>query len=76
MEKIFIDTNILIYANDKKDKQKKAIKIVTDLMKSQHGTISTQVLQEYAFVAINKLKQSHEIVLRQLKLLEAFEIIN
>jgi predicted nucleic acid-binding protein len=78
MNKIFIDTNIIVYANDKRvaKKQKKAIEIVTSFMKNRTGTISTQVLQEYAFVAINKLKQSQNVVLRQLKLLESLEVIH
>lgn len=77
MEKTFIDTNIIIYANDKSDKkkQKKAIKIIKELMKTGQGTISTQVLQEYAFVALKKLNQPHDVVLRQLKILETFEVI-
>ena len=77
MNKIFIDTNIIIYANNKRviKKQKRALEIVKLLMKNRTGTISTQVLQEYAFVAINKLKQSQDVVLRQLKLLESFEVI-
>jgi len=77
VEKIFIDTNIIVYANDGKntEKQDKAIKVITDLMKSNKGTISTQVLQEYAFVALNKLNQNHDVVLRQLKLPEVFEVI-
>ena len=68
MEKVFIDTNIIIYANDKRDKKKqtKALKVVTDLMKSNGGTISIQVLQEYAFVALKKLNQKHDVVLRHL----------
>ena len=77
MQKIFIDTNIIVYANDKRDKQKqlKAIGIIKDLMQKKLGTISTQVLQEYAFVALEKLNQTHNVVLRQLKLLETFEVI-
>jgi predicted nucleic acid-binding protein len=77
VEKVFIDTNIIIYANDKRDKKKQtdALKVVTDLMKSNDGTISTQVLQEYAFAALKKLNQKHDVVLRQLKLLESFEVI-
>ena len=78
MNKIFIDTNIIVYANDKRStrKQQKAIEIVTTLMKNRNGAISTQVLQEYAYVAIKKLKQSQDVVLRQLKLLESLEVIN
>ena len=78
MNKIFIDTNIIVYANDKRSvkKQQKAIEIIKSLMKNRSGIISTQVLQEYAYVAISKLKQSQDVVLRQLKLLEALEVIN
>ena len=77
MSKIFIDTNIIIYANDRRDagKQKKAQSVVTELMRSGRGVISTQVLQEYASVAISKLGQSEEVVLRQLTLLETLETI-
>lgn len=77
MEKTFIDTNIIVYANDKKDniKQKKAIRIITEFMKTGQGIISTQVLQEYAYVALTKLKQTHNVILRQLKLLETFTVI-
>ncbi|MBN1408848.1 MAG: PIN domain-containing protein [Calditrichaceae bacterium] len=78
MNKIFLDTNIIIYANDSRDKmkQKKSIAAIKLLMKNGSGIISTQVLQEYAFVAINKIGQPYNAVLRQMKLLEAFEIIN
>ena len=77
MAKYFIDTNILIYANDKKDrsKQNTAARIITDLMKSGQGVLSTQVLQEYAHVALNKLGQTEEVVLRQIHLLEHIEVI-
>jgi len=78
MNRIFIDTNIIIYANDTRDpvKQIKAIEIIKSIMINKNGTISTQVLQEYAFVALSKLKQSQDVVLRQIKLLESLEIIN
>jgi predicted nucleic acid-binding protein len=78
MNKIFIDTNIIVYANDARDpvKQKKAIEIIKSIMINKNGTISTQVLQEYAFVALLKLKQSQDVVLRQLKLLESLEVVN
>ena len=77
MMKIFIDTNIIVYANDARDKvkQKKAIKIISTLMRERCGIISTQVLQEYAFTAIRKLKQDSNIILRQIKLLETFDVI-
>lgn len=77
MAKIFIDTNIVVYANDKRDpeKQKIAVEVITRLMESQQGVISTQVMQEYAYTAVKKLNQNHQAILRQLKLLEHFELI-
>ena len=77
MDKVFLDTNIVVYANDTRDKQKqdKALQLITGLMKAKTGTISTQILQEYTFVAIKKLHQDYSIILRQLKLLESFEVV-
>ncbi len=77
MKKIFIDTNIIVYANDCCDpeKQQKAIEVVSELMRNGLGVISSQVLQEYSSVALTKLKQDHGIVLRQLVLLEAFDVV-
>jgi len=78
LKKYFIDTNIIVYANDKrnKSKQQKAIDLVKKLMKQGNGTISTQVIQEYANVALLKLKQPQEVVLRQIKLLESLEVVD
>ncbi len=66
------DTNIIIYANDARDKEKQATAFlqVAELMTSGLGVISTQVLQEYAHVALNKLHQRQDVILRQLVLLE------
>jgi predicted nucleic acid-binding protein len=77
VERIFIDTNIIVYANDSRDskKQEHAITIITELMKTGRGIISTQVLQEYAYTALLKLKQDHNVVLRQIKLLESLNVI-
>ena len=53
MSKTFIDTNIVVYANDKRDpvKQKTAVELIAALMDSGGGVISAQVLQEYAAAA-------------------------
>ena len=52
--KVFIDTNIIVYANDSRfpDKQEMANDIIERLMKNGNGVISTQVLHEYAAVAL------------------------
>jgi len=77
MKQYFIDTNIIVYANDARDKEKqaKALQIVAEHMKAGTGVISTQVLQEYAQVALNKLHQRQDVILRQLVLLEELKVI-
>jgi predicted nucleic acid-binding protein len=75
--KVFLDTNVLIYANDSRDpaKQSRAIEVVTECMRERTGVVSTQVLQEYAVVALQKLNQDPDIVLRQLLLMESIEVV-
>jgi len=77
MKKIFIDTNLIVYANDRRDPQKQqtAIKIIEKMMVEGRGVLSSQVLQEYANTALTKLHQKAAIVLRQLALLESFEVV-
>jgi len=47
--KIFVDTNILVYAHDLDAGSKRdiAIKVIEKLWKNRTGAISTQVLQEF-----------------------------
>jgi len=77
MSRFFIDTNIIVYANDVRDEQKqiRALEVVAEHMKAGTGVISTQVLQEYAHVALHKLHQRQDVVLRQLVLLEKLNVI-
>jgi len=68
---------LIVYANDSHDpkKQGAAIDLIKSLMVDGIGVVSSQVLQEYANTALIKLKQRHDIVLRQLSLLESFEVV-
>lgn len=77
MSKQFLDTNLFIYANDARDgrKQSRAIELVADAIRSGCGVTSTQVMQEYAAVAAGKLNQDHDVILRQLLLLESLEVV-
>ena len=77
MKKCFIDTNLIVYANDSRDpqKQSQAIELIKDLMAGGRGVVSTQVLQEYANTALTKLHQRPDIVLRQLTLLESLDVV-
>ena len=75
--KTFIDTNVIIHANDARDpdKQEQAIAIVAKAMREGSGVLSTQVLQEYAVVADSKLSQDEDTILEQLTLLETMEVV-
>ena len=58
MSKVFLDTNVLVYAVDhgQPEKQTKAIELLTTFDRNQvRGVISTQVLQEFYVVATRKL---------------------
>ena len=57
MARSFIDTNILVYADDAFDsrKQQLALDLVVDLRARQEGVLSTQVLQDYFVTATRKL---------------------
>ncbi|HTE22659.1 MAG TPA: PIN domain-containing protein [Candidatus Limnocylindria bacterium] len=56
--RIFIDTNILIYAYDKRDpsKHQAAHALMSDLIGSGSGVISDQVVREFYNAALHKLK--------------------
>lgn len=57
--KVFVDTNILIYAYDTSagDKHLTAARQIAELWKSETGLISTQVLQEFYVNVTRKIAQ-------------------
>ena len=73
----FLDTNIIVYANDTRDqrKQKRCVDLITQALKTRQATISTQVFFEYANVALTKLGQSAAVVRRQIELLSGLPVI-
>jgi predicted nucleic acid-binding protein len=58
MTRSFIDTNILVYADDAFDARKQtiALDLIVALRSKQEGVLSTQVLQEYFVTATKKLR--------------------
>lgn len=56
-DKVFLDTNIIVYAYDLSNKEKhaKAIEIIEELWASGLGVVSTQVLQEFFFTVTKKI---------------------
>ena len=57
MAKVFLDTNVLVYAIDRRApaKRKRALEVIEGLARSRSGVISTQVLQEFYAAATRKL---------------------
>ncbi|HTE22547.1 MAG TPA: PIN domain-containing protein [Candidatus Limnocylindria bacterium] len=56
----FLDTNILIYALDPRDKVKQstANTLIRDALRSGRGCISSQVVQEFCNIATGKFKKT------------------
>jgi predicted nucleic acid-binding protein len=73
-DKIFVDTNILVYAHDLSDgdRHAKASAIIEGLWEEETGVISTQVLQEFYVTVTRKIKSplkpaaAREIILNYL----------
>ena len=78
MSKIFIDTNILLYALDRNDpkKQKYCKKALQDIIKKDTpGVISTQILQEFYVAATRKMGVEPILAKRILQSFDNFEVI-
>lgn len=73
----FIDSNVLIYAEagDEPEKQSAALALLRRLKLSGEGVISTQVLQEYANVALRKMGLDANHVRKQLGAHQQFEVV-
>ena len=56
-DKVFVDTNILVYAHDSSDKYKhaQAAAIINQLWDEKTGSLSTQVLQEFYITVTRKI---------------------
>ena len=54
---VFVDTNVLVYADDPADpvKHEKAKDLLRQVARERSGRLSLQVLQEYFAVAIREL---------------------
>jgi predicted nucleic acid-binding protein len=72
----FLDTNILVYSDDPRDPAKRAtaINLVQDHLRSQTGTVSLQVLQEYFVSATGKLKLSSELARQRVEVFAKFHV--
>lgn len=76
-DRIFVDTNILVYAQDAgyPDKQRKSREIIARLADSGDGVISTQVMQEFFVAATRKLGVGPLVAKGILKTFSVFEVV-
>ena len=72
-DKVFVDTNILVYAHDLDAgaKYEQAAALVSDLWESRNGFLSTQVLQEF-YVTLTRKVSSPLSKLEARKLLQKY----
>jgi len=73
----FIDTNVLVYADagDEPVKQQRALSLIAEALLDSEGVVSTQVLQEFANVALRKLHLPPSLVRERLRFYAGFEVV-
>ena len=73
----FVDTNVLIYADDAREprKREQARALIRELMRDRRGVLSLQVLQEFFAAATRKLGVTAEDARRRVVLYARFDIV-
>ena len=73
----FLDTNVLVYADDPRDpaKQARAVDLLTDHLRGRTGVVSLQVLQEYFVSATGKLKLDAELAKQRIEVFAKFHVV-
>jgi len=72
----FVDTNVLVYADDDAavEKQARARELIQELFESGNGVLSLQVLREYFVTATGKLGIAAEAARRKVEIYSRFDI--
>jgi predicted nucleic acid-binding protein len=76
-ERVFLDTNVLVYADDKSAgaKRSRALALLSELVGESRAVISTQVLQEYFVVATRKLGVPADVARRKVDALSRLDVV-
>jgi predicted nucleic acid-binding protein len=76
LPRTFLDTNILLYAEDRADpaKQKKATALILEHRRQRTGVVSLQVLQEFFVSATKKLNLDVEIARYKVEFHARFDV--
>jgi len=74
---VFVDTNILVYADDKAvpAKRKRAQDLLLEVIDARTGWLSLQVLQEYFATATKKLGLDAEYARRRVELYSRLDVV-
>ena len=72
----FLDTNVLVYADDKAApaKRRRAVELVAEHRRAGTGVVSLQVLQEYFVAATRKLGVDAATARRKVELLSELDV--
>jgi predicted nucleic acid-binding protein len=73
----FFDTNVLVYADDRRagTKQTRAIDLVEEHRRDGTGVVSLQVLQEYFVTVTRKLNVDSPLARRKVEILSEFDVV-
>lgn len=73
----FIDTNVLVYADDARDrrKQARARELIRRLLRERRGVLSLQILQEFFAAATRKLGMGSKQAKQRVSLYSRFDVV-
>jgi len=76
-QRSFLDTNVLVYADDPRDsaKQTVAMGIIAEHLRRRTGVVSVQVLQEYFVAATGKLRLSADLTKRRIEVFATLQVV-
>ncbi|HTL31609.1 MAG TPA: PIN domain-containing protein [Kofleriaceae bacterium] len=78
-ERVFIDTNVFVYADDPNPKsgakRERARAVLSPLISSRRAVVSTQILQEYFNAATKKLAKSAERARWRVEAMARLEVV-
>ncbi len=74
---VFVDTNILIYADDRAvpTKRERAQNLIREVIREQTGRLSLQVLQEFFAAATRKLGLAADVARRRVELYARLDVV-
>lgn len=76
-ERVFVDTNILVYADDQDagEKRDRARAVLSTLIIGARAVVSTQVIQEYFVIATRKLGIAPQRARRRVELFSQLDVV-